>query len=197
MRDELTSGRDATTWSPLDSDGRYAARNATTALRDALVCAGSEKDFPYLRADLNAFGHGFVELGRVAPDTAERLAELLRQGEPFDTVTGLPDSLRGGKVVLSLLELALKYIDARWAEASAKQGGQHDRRPRHGPACAGQAGPRTPRPGRSPAGAALVLCSRWSAGGTSPHSCSCGTRCCSRRHPPARARRPRTQRTRW
>ncbi|GHB02742.1 hypothetical protein GCM10010512_37830 [Streptomyces thermoviolaceus subsp. thermoviolaceus] len=57
------------------------------------------------------------------PDTAERLAELLRQGEPFDTVTGLPDSLRGGKVVLSLLELALKYIDARWAEASAKQGG--------------------------------------------------------------------------
>ncbi|GAA0911926.1 hypothetical protein [Streptomyces thermoalcalitolerans] len=78
MRDELTSGRDAATWSPLDSDGWYAARNATTALRDALVCAGLEKDFPYLRADLNAFGHGLVELGRVAPDTAERLAELLR-----------------------------------------------------------------------------------------------------------------------
>lgn len=37
-----------------------------------------EKDFPYLRADLNAFGHGLVELGRVSPDTAERLAELLR-----------------------------------------------------------------------------------------------------------------------
>jgi hypothetical protein len=37
-----------------------------------------EKDFPYLRADLNAFGHGLVELGRVSPDTADRLAELLR-----------------------------------------------------------------------------------------------------------------------
>ncbi|MFD4526031.1 hypothetical protein ACFWP7_19300 [Streptomyces sp. NPDC058470] len=37
-----------------------------------------EKDFPYLRADLNAFGHGLIELGRVSPATAERLAELLR-----------------------------------------------------------------------------------------------------------------------
>lgn len=78
MRDEPTRGCDAATWSPLDSDGWYAARNATTALRDALVRAGLEKDFPYLRADLNAFGHGLVELGRVSPDTAERLAELLR-----------------------------------------------------------------------------------------------------------------------
>ncbi|MXQ57533.1 hypothetical protein [Streptomyces sp. XHT-2] len=78
MRDEPTGGHDSATWSPLDSDGWYAARNATTALRDALVRAGLEKDFPYLRADLNAFGHGLVELGRVSPDTAERLAELLR-----------------------------------------------------------------------------------------------------------------------
>lgn len=78
MPDEPTGGRDAAAWSPLDSDGWYAARNATTALRDVLVRAGLEKDFPYLRADLNAFGHGLVELGRVSPDTAERLAELLR-----------------------------------------------------------------------------------------------------------------------
>lgn len=78
MRDEPTGAHDAATWSPLDSDGWYAARNATTALRDALVRVGLEKDFPYLRADLNAFGHGLVELGRVSPDTAERLAELLR-----------------------------------------------------------------------------------------------------------------------
>ncbi|GAA3296347.1 hypothetical protein [Streptomyces cinereospinus] len=78
MPGEPTYGRDAATWSPLDSDGWYAARNATTALRDALVRAGLQKDFPYLRADLNAFGHGLVELGRVSPDTAERLAELLR-----------------------------------------------------------------------------------------------------------------------
>lgn len=51
-------------------------------------------------------------------------AKLLRaadKGEAFDTVTGLPDSLRGGKVALSFVELAVKYLDARWAEASAKQ----------------------------------------------------------------------------
>ncbi|MFJ8551252.1 hypothetical protein [Streptomyces sp. NPDC093676] len=78
MPHEPTDGHDAATWSPVDSEGWYAARNATTALRDALVRAGLEKDFPYLRADLNAFGHGLVELGRVSPDTAERLAELLR-----------------------------------------------------------------------------------------------------------------------
>lgn len=78
MQGEPTSGHDSATWSPLDSDGWYAARSATTALRDALVRAGLEKDFPYLRADLNAFGHGLVELGRVSPDTAERLAFLLR-----------------------------------------------------------------------------------------------------------------------
>ncbi|UXY29934.1 hypothetical protein [Streptomyces sp. HUAS TT20] len=78
MPTEPTDGRDAAAWSPLDSDGWYAARNATTALRDVLVRAGLERDFPYLRADLNAFGHGLVELGRVSPATAERLAELLR-----------------------------------------------------------------------------------------------------------------------
>jgi hypothetical protein len=78
MPDESTHGRDAAAWSPLDSDGWYAARDATTALRDVLVRAGLEKDFPYLRADVNAFGHGLVDLGRVSPATAERLAELLR-----------------------------------------------------------------------------------------------------------------------
>ncbi|MER5916139.1 hypothetical protein ABT124_38425 [Streptomyces sp. NPDC001982] len=78
MRDDATQRDDAATWSPLNSDDWYAARDATTALRDALLRAGLEKDFPYLRADLNAFGHGFVELGRVSPATAERLAELLR-----------------------------------------------------------------------------------------------------------------------
>ncbi|MCX5441189.1 hypothetical protein [Streptomyces sp. NBC_00063] len=78
MRDDPIHRQDAATWSPLDTDDWYAARNATTALRDALLRAGLEKDFPYLRADLNAFGHGLVELGRVSPATAERLAELLR-----------------------------------------------------------------------------------------------------------------------
>jgi hypothetical protein len=78
MHEESAGRLDAARWSPLDSDGWYAARNATTALRDVLVAAGMERDFPYLRADLNAFGHGLVELGRVSPATAERLAELLR-----------------------------------------------------------------------------------------------------------------------
>ncbi|GGY88610.1 hypothetical protein [Streptomyces poonensis] len=78
MRDDAIHRHGAATWSPLESDDWYAARNATTALRDALLSAGLEKDFPYLRADLNAFGHGLVELGRVSPATAERLAELLR-----------------------------------------------------------------------------------------------------------------------
>jgi len=78
MPDDSAHGRDAAAWSPLDSDGWYAARDATTALRDVLVRAGLEKDFPYLRADVNAFGHGLVDLGRVSPATAERLAELLR-----------------------------------------------------------------------------------------------------------------------
>jgi hypothetical protein len=69
---------DAAHWSPLNTADWYAARNATTALRDALVQAGIERDFPDLRADLNAFDHGLVELGRVSPATAEHLAELLR-----------------------------------------------------------------------------------------------------------------------
>jgi hypothetical protein len=42
MQGEPTNGHDSATWSPLDSDGWYAARNATTALRDALVRAGLE-----------------------------------------------------------------------------------------------------------------------------------------------------------
>ncbi|WP_406258752.1 hypothetical protein [Streptomyces nigra] len=94
MRDDPPDLRDGDVarWSPLDSDGWYAARNATTALRDALVRAGMERDFPYLRADLNAFGHGLVELGRVSPETAEHLAELLR----FALATGAGESTEAG-----------------------------------------------------------------------------------------------------
>ncbi|MGY1453204.1 hypothetical protein [Streptomyces sp. SS8] len=69
---------DAASWSPIDSREWYAARDAVAALRDVLIAAGLHKDFPYLRADLNAFGQGLIELGRVSPQTAERLAELLR-----------------------------------------------------------------------------------------------------------------------
>jgi hypothetical protein len=67
-------------WSPLDTAEWYAARDATTALRDLLTAAGLHREFPYLRADMNAFGLGYVDLGRIAPHAAERVAELLRLG---------------------------------------------------------------------------------------------------------------------
>ncbi|WP_369389750.1 hypothetical protein AB5J72_20545 [Streptomyces sp. CG1] len=70
---------DVARWNPIESDEWYAARNATTALRDVLTAAGMTQDFPYLRAELNAFGQGLIELGRVSPETAERLAELLQR----------------------------------------------------------------------------------------------------------------------
>ncbi|MEU9334427.1 site-specific integrase [Streptomyces sp. NPDC048290] len=69
-------------------------------------------------------GEPFNDSYKTRPLADRFRAKLLRaadKGEPFDTVTGLPDSLRGGKASLSLLGLALKYIDARWTEASAKQ----------------------------------------------------------------------------
>ncbi|WP_433892514.1 hypothetical protein [Streptomyces sp. CA-111067] len=67
-------------WAPLDSAEWYAARDAAIALRDVLTSAGLEREFPFLRADLNAFGHGLIELGRVSPETAQRLADLLSLG---------------------------------------------------------------------------------------------------------------------
>lgn len=71
---------DEARWSPLDSGEWYAARNAVSALRDVLIAAGMERDFPYLRADLNAFGQGLIELGRISPEAAKRLAELIGLG---------------------------------------------------------------------------------------------------------------------
>ncbi|MEU6849126.1 hypothetical protein ABZ901_04215 [Actinacidiphila alni] len=71
---------DAALWSPIDSHEWYAARNAVSSLRRVLVAVGMERDFPFLRADMNAFGYGFIDLGRISPETAERLAELLRLG---------------------------------------------------------------------------------------------------------------------
>ena len=69
-------------------------------------------------------GQAFSESYKTTALADRFRAKLLRavdKGEPFDTVSGLPDSLRGGKAALTYLELALKYIDARWSEASAKQ----------------------------------------------------------------------------
>jgi integrase len=49
-----------------------------------------------------------------------KLLAAVEKGEPFDTVAGLPDSMRGGTAALSFFDLAVKYVDHRWAEASAK-----------------------------------------------------------------------------
>ena len=80
MPSETDRPGDAAYWSPLGTAEWYAAREATAALRDVLIAAGLQREFPYLRADLNAFGHGVIELGRISPHTAERVAELLRLG---------------------------------------------------------------------------------------------------------------------
>jgi hypothetical protein len=65
---------------PLDTAPWYQAREATAQMRDVLTSAGLQHEFPYLRADLNAFGQGLVVLGRISPETAQRIAELLRLG---------------------------------------------------------------------------------------------------------------------
>ena len=80
MPSDYTDPSDAATWSPLQSKEWHEARRATAALRDVLIAAGLQQQFPFLRADLNAFGQGFVELGRTTPRAAERLAHLLRLG---------------------------------------------------------------------------------------------------------------------
>lgn len=72
-------------WPSVDTAEWYAARDATTALRDVLTAAGLHREFPYLRADMNAFGLGYVDLGRIAPHAAERVAELLRLGLAITT----------------------------------------------------------------------------------------------------------------
>ncbi|GAB2828811.1 hypothetical protein [Streptomyces daliensis] len=78
MHGDSAEPRDDAHWSPLDSREWRAARDAVSALRDVLIAAGLEREFPYLRADLNVFGHGLIEVGRISPETAERVAELLR-----------------------------------------------------------------------------------------------------------------------
>ncbi|UGQ14283.1 hypothetical protein LO772_12230 [Yinghuangia sp. ASG 101] len=56
----------------------HHARQAVMELRDVLIAAGMEAEFKFLTADVNAFGRGIVSLGRVSPETARRLARLLR-----------------------------------------------------------------------------------------------------------------------
>ncbi|MDQ1295874.1 MAG: hypothetical protein QG608_3761 [Actinomycetota bacterium] len=74
-------------WSSGDRAAWYEARDAMMLLREVLVAAGVGRAFPYLRADLNAFGDGIVELGRTTPEAAARVADLLRLGLSVDSQT--------------------------------------------------------------------------------------------------------------
>jgi hypothetical protein len=56
----------------------HAAR-ATAALRTELSACGLTDALPYLRPEVNAFGVGLIELGRITPETAQALAALLAQ----------------------------------------------------------------------------------------------------------------------
>ena len=53
------------------------ACHAAEALRGELGACGLARRVPHLRAEVTVAGIGVVELGRVTPATAERLAELL------------------------------------------------------------------------------------------------------------------------
>ena len=54
------------------------AQHAVSALKQALADLGHADPAPYAHADVNVFGAGVVELGRVTPQTAALIAEALR-----------------------------------------------------------------------------------------------------------------------
>ncbi|MGD9483537.1 hypothetical protein WDH52_09770 [Streptomyces sp. TRM70308] len=60
-------------------DAWYEARRAAVELRDVLAAAGLARSFPFLQADVNVFGHGFVNLGRTTPAATQQLAYLLNE----------------------------------------------------------------------------------------------------------------------
>jgi hypothetical protein len=54
------------------------AQHAVSELQQALSDLGHSDAMAYLRADVNVFGNGVVELGRVTPETAALLAQAVR-----------------------------------------------------------------------------------------------------------------------
>jgi hypothetical protein len=54
------------------------AQHAVSALQQALAASDHPEALPYLHADVNVFGTGVVELGRVTPETAAFIAEALQ-----------------------------------------------------------------------------------------------------------------------
>ncbi|MFD9940041.1 hypothetical protein ACFWYW_12270 [Nonomuraea sp. NPDC059023] len=55
------------------------AQHSVAKVKDALTATGCAEAMPYLRADVNEFGAGFVELGRVTPQTAALIAQALAE----------------------------------------------------------------------------------------------------------------------
>ena len=57
--------------------GWMDAQQSVVTIKAALAELGQDGAMPYLRADVNAFGRGIVELGRVTPQTAILIAKAL------------------------------------------------------------------------------------------------------------------------
>jgi hypothetical protein len=55
------------------------AQHAVAEVKQALADLGHPDAMPHLHADVNVFGNGIVELGRVTPETAVLIAQALRQ----------------------------------------------------------------------------------------------------------------------
>jgi hypothetical protein len=58
--------------------GWAQAQHAVSALKQALADLGQENAIPYMHADVNVFGAGIIELGRITPQTATLIAEALQ-----------------------------------------------------------------------------------------------------------------------
>lgn len=68
--------------------GWTTAQHSVLELKEALAVIGHEDAIPYLRADVNVFGAGVVELGRVTPQTSELITKALRLIAAQATRTG-------------------------------------------------------------------------------------------------------------
>jgi len=64
--------------------GWMDANDALTAVHEALAACGLAGCVPYARADVTVAGIGVVELGRITPETARRLAALLARAYRAD-----------------------------------------------------------------------------------------------------------------
>ncbi len=58
--------------------GWTRAQRSVALLKNALHETGHDDVMPYIRADVNVFGAGIVELGRVTPENADLIAQALR-----------------------------------------------------------------------------------------------------------------------